>query len=107
MLKYAKVSNNVTKQCQVGTGTNIDFYKSIGMTQMEVEQSYTGEWYLQGYAPKKPENYDLKEELYKLEQQYNMPRVIREGILSNPTAYSEFNVKKAKELEEIAKKIRG
>lgn len=49
----------------------------------------------------------LEQQLLQLEDQYNMPRVIREGILSNPTAYSEFNVKRAKELEAIAKKIRG
>jgi RNA binding exosome subunit len=41
-----------------------------------------------------------------LEQKYNMPRVIREGILGNPTMYSEFNVNRAKELEDIAEKIR-
>lgn len=53
MIKYAKVINNETKQCEVGTGTNAEFYKSIGMSEMDVEQSYNGQWYLQGYAPKK------------------------------------------------------
>ena len=53
MIKYAKVINYETKQCEVGTGTNADFYKSIGMTEMDVEQSYNGQWYLAGYAPKR------------------------------------------------------
>jgi hypothetical protein len=53
MKKYAKVINYETNQCEVGTGTNIAFYQSIGMTEMEVEQSYNGEWYLQGFSPKK------------------------------------------------------
>lgn len=48
---YAKIINNETKLCEVGTGTNIEFYKSIGMTEMEVEQAYTGDWYVKGYAP--------------------------------------------------------
>ena len=48
----------------------------------------------------------LEEQLTKLEKDYNMPRVIREGILGNPSMYSEFNVLRAKELEELAKKIR-
>jgi len=48
----------------------------------------------------------LEEQLCKLEKDYNMPRVIREGILGNPSAYSEFNINRAKELEDIAKKIR-
>lgn len=55
MLKYAKIENEKTKQCSVGLGTNIDFYKSIGMTKMDVEQAYNGEWYLMGYMPTEPE----------------------------------------------------
>ncbi len=51
MLKYAKIKNEETKQCEVGIGTNIEFYQSIGMIEMEVEQSYTGDWYLAGFAP--------------------------------------------------------
>ena len=51
MKKYAQIIDNTTKQANVGTGTNTTFYKSIGMTEMEVEQAYNGQWYLQGYAP--------------------------------------------------------
>lgn len=54
MKKYAKVINEETKQCEVGIGTNTNFYKSIGMTEMEVEQAYDGNWYVKGYAPTKP-----------------------------------------------------
>lgn len=55
MLKYAKIINEQTKQCEVGIGTNADFYKSIGMTEMDVEQAYNGAWYVAGYAPEEPE----------------------------------------------------
>lgn len=51
---YAKIINEETKQCEVGTGTNDKFYKSIGMTEMDVEQAYNGQWYVKGYAPEKP-----------------------------------------------------
>ena len=50
---YAKIIDEETKLCQVGTGNNIEFYKSIGMTEMEVEQAYNGAWYVKGYAPEK------------------------------------------------------
>ena len=103
--KYAKINNEETKSVDVAIGTDINFYKSIGMTEMEVEQAYDGGWYLQGYAPEKPAP-SLEETLIDLELKYNMPRVIREGILGNPHMYSEFNVLRAKELEELAKKIR-
>lgn len=55
MIKYAKIVNEETKQCQVGTGTNTQFYQSIGMVEMDVEQAYNGQWYVAGYAPAKPE----------------------------------------------------
>ena len=54
MLKYAKIKNEETKQCDVGIGTNVEFYKSIGMKEMDVEQAYNGIWYLSGYCPEKP-----------------------------------------------------
>lgn len=54
MLKYAKIINHETKLCEVGTGTNAKFYQSIGMTEMDVEQAYNGQWYLRGCAPEKP-----------------------------------------------------
>ena len=54
MKKYAKIINEETKACEVGLGTNTAFYKSIGMSEMEVEQAYDGSWYLKGYAPEKP-----------------------------------------------------
>ena len=51
---YAKIIDEETKQCEVGIGTNAEFYKSIGMTEMDVEQGYDGNWYVAGYAPQKP-----------------------------------------------------
>ena len=54
MKKYAKIINEETKACEVGLGTNSAFYQSIGMTEMEVEQDYAGNWYLAGYVPEKP-----------------------------------------------------
>lgn len=53
MLKYAKIINE-QKQCEVGSGTDEEFYKSIGMIEMDVELAYDGYWYVVGYAPSKP-----------------------------------------------------
>ena len=54
MQKYAKIVNQETKECEVGIGTNVEFYKSIGMTEMDVEEAYNGSWYVAGYAPEEP-----------------------------------------------------
>ena len=50
---YAKIIDEKTKQVSIGTGTNVDYYRSIGMSEMEVEQAYNRQWYLKGYAPEK------------------------------------------------------
>ena len=73
MKKYAKVINEETKLCEVGLGTNKNFYASIGMEEMEVEQDYAGNWYLAGYAPAKPEptkeeQQKARAEAYRLEK---------------------------------------
>ena len=52
---YAKIIDEETKLCEVGIGTNVEFYKSIGMTEMEVKQAYNGQWYVKGFAPVQPE----------------------------------------------------
>ena len=54
MIKYALVEDEKTKICSVGIGTDEEYYKSIGMSEMEVEKAYDGQWYLKGYAPEKP-----------------------------------------------------
>ena len=55
MRKYAKITNEETKECSIGVGTNVEFYQSVGMTEMDVEQAYNGNWYVSGYAPAQPE----------------------------------------------------
>lgn len=68
MLKYSKLINEETKQCDVGIGTNTNFYKSIGMTEMEVEQAYNGSWYVKGYTPEKSEEFIKQERISELHQ---------------------------------------
>jgi hypothetical protein len=56
MIKYAKVINDNTGLCEVGLGTNIAFYQSIGMTEQDVEQSeIDNNWYLAELCPHKSE----------------------------------------------------
>lgn len=62
MIKYAKIINNETGLCDVGTGSNIAFYKSIGMVELDVEQSdINGNWYLSELCPKKSDEEKLND----------------------------------------------
>lgn len=56
MIKYAKIINQETGLCEVGLGTNVEFYKSIGMVELDVEQSdVNNNWYLTEKCPHKSE----------------------------------------------------
>lgn len=68
MLKYAKIVNEKTKACDVGLGTNTEFYKSIGMTEMDVEQAYDGSWYVKGHCPSKSKEILIQERIDELEK---------------------------------------
>ena len=73
MQKYAKVIDSGKCLCEVGIGdadaifsrvvdengqetvsTVGDYYASLGMTLMDVEQGYDGNWYLAGHVPAPP-----------------------------------------------------
>ncbi len=61
MKYYAKIINNETKQCDVAdfdeyTEKQKAYFESAGMTIQDVEQAYTGQWYIEGFAPEKPES---------------------------------------------------
>ena len=104
--KHAKITNEETKACSVGIGTDEEFYKSIGMTEMEVEQAYNGQWYLKGYAPAKPEP-TLEEQVAKLEAETGLTRVMREMVLAENSGASEYVKAKAQEIEDLAKQLRA
>lgn len=79
MLKYCKIINEEKGLVQVGTGSNINFYKSIGFTLQEVEE-VDGVWYLQGKVPepdinllkaKKKEELKQARDLYLIENGYD------------------------------------
>lgn len=69
MKKYAKIIDENTKMVQVGVGCPDSYYIEIGMTLMDVEEAYDGNWYVSGYAPVQPaptwEEIDIAREKYR------------------------------------------
>ena len=79
MLKYVKIINEETGQITVGTGSNINYYKSKGFTLQEVEE-VDGVYYLKDKAPtldldklkiQKKEELKQARDLYLIENGYN------------------------------------
>ena len=70
MIKYAKVIDEETKQCEVGVGTNDAFYRKIGMKKLDVEQcSWNGKWYLTGYVPSEPEEHKKQKRIAQIKEE--------------------------------------
>lgn len=81
MLKYAKIIDNETKEVQIGVGCPDEYYIEIGMSLMDVEQSYNSLWYIKGYAPQKPEP--------TIEEQQSNVKRVRNNYLFN-TDYTQL-----------------
>lgn len=69
MIKYAKITNEKTKQCSIAVGTDIRFFILNGYTQQDVEQSdIDGQWYLSSYAPMKTDEQKAQEEAERIKE---------------------------------------
>ena len=67
MIKYCKIINKEKGLVEIGTGTNANFYKSIGMTQLDVQQSDIDNcWYLADKCPMKTEEEKIQEETKRI-----------------------------------------
>lgn len=94
MLKYAQIINQETKKCNVALGDDNKFYQSIGMTEMEVEQAYNGDWYIKGYVPViSQEELNLKEaivaknELQEIAIKYIMMCIADDNVVEIKNKY--------------------
>lgn len=106
MIKYAQLINEETGLCNIGTGTNIDFYKSIGMTELDVQQSDIDDnWYLIDKCPMKTNKEKEQEEKKRVAMLKMTPRdfllaitqmgvdfaKIKELMAANPQVEIELN----------------
>ena len=70
MYAYARIINQKTGLCEVGFGTNTSFYQSIGMTQLDVQQSDIDScWYLADKCPMKTDEEKEREEKERRNQE--------------------------------------
>lgn len=106
MIKYAQLINEKTGLCSIGTGTDVDFYKSIGMTELDVQQSdIDNSWYLVDKCPMKTDEQKEQEEKKRVAMLKMTPRdfllaitemgvdfaKIKELMATNPQVEIELN----------------
>ena len=106
MILYAKIENEETGLCTVGTGTNNAFYRSMGMQPLDVQQSdVDGFWYLKDKCPMKTDEEKELEEKKRVAMLRMTPRdfllaitqmgvdfaKIKELMAANPQVEIELN----------------
>ena len=109
MIKYAKVVNEETKECQVGLGTNIEFYIAQGMTEQDVEKcERNGSWYLAGYVPQETPEEIKEREIQSLKAQLNDIdlKTIRSMRAIQAADFTDDDVAYLQQLEQQAKALR-
>ena len=81
MIKFAKIINDETGLCEVGLGTNADFYQSIGMVELDVAQSdIDNAWYLADKCPMKTDVEKSLEEKERISKLYLTAADVERGI---------------------------
>lgn len=96
---YAQIIDEITKEVSVGVGTAVEFYKSIGMTEMDVEQGYDGKWYVAGYAPTQP----LEEQIEAAYKSFDSNVEARLDAFAATRRYKDIYTAKAAKDSHIAK----
>ena len=77
---YDKETKAVT---QYAVGSDAKYFKSLGMTDEEVEQDYLGSFCFKGYAPSKPqEEIDLENTQTKLNELNQQLSELKENYVS-------------------------
>lgn len=100
MLIAAKYKDVLTKEVEINP-----VGLPAGYTVMDVEKRKDGKYYETSTKSECYINF-IKDEIKRLESAYGLTRVIRENILTNPEGYSEFNVWRATEIEQLSQLLR-
>jgi len=61
MLKYAQIVDESAGAVNVGLGDDSEFYESIGMSLMDVDQAADGGWYLADKVPAPSAEYQAQQ----------------------------------------------
>ena len=90
MLKYAIIIDPEKGMCSIGAGTDENFYESIGMKIMDVEEGYDGNWYLAGMVPEPV--YTVEDYDRAMEEHIRLTRVARGYTTREPSYYLQSSV---------------
>lgn len=104
-MKWAKVINEELKTCEVGVGSDNEYYIQLGYRYIDVEQASNGMWYLKGYAPMLPYTPETLLKIEELKKELTEYDYIGVKIATGCATVDEYRNEIAY-CEELRKKIR-
>ncbi len=92
MKKYAKILDEKTQRCAVLIDDDAIDESLIneGFAWQEVEQGYDYNWYIQGFAPSKPQSLINKERVYELLRQLKETDYVAVKIAEGAATKEEY-----------------
>lgn len=105
MKKWAKVIDENTKTCEVGIGTDNEYFRQLGYRFIDVEEAADGMWYLKGYAPMLPYIPEVKLKIEELKKELAIYDYIGVKIATGCATIEEYKEEIAY-CEELRKQIR-
>lgn len=104
-MKWAKIIDEKTKTCEVGLGTNSNYYRTHGYNYIDVEEASNGMWYLKGYAPMQKSASTIELEIEELKKELQKYDYIGNKIATGCATRQEYK-KEIAYCEELRNRIR-
>ena len=103
--KWARIINEETKLCEVGIGSDNEYYRQQGYRYIDVEPATNGTWYVKGYAPVLPYPSENEIMIQKLKKELSEYDYIGVKIATGCATIEQY-AKQIAYCEEIRKQIR-
>ena len=104
-MKWAKIINEEDKSCEVGIGSDGEYYRQQGYRHLDVELASNGTWYLKGYVPISPYTPEVLRKIEELKKELSTYDYIGVKIATGCATVDEYRNEIAY-CEELRKKIR-
>lgn len=108
-MKWAKVIDDEKKTCEVGIGTDGEYYRQQGYRYVDVEQAANGMWYLKGYTPMLPYTPEVLEKIADLKKELSTYDYIGVKIATGCATIEQYaeQIAYCEELRKQIRKLKG
>lgn len=107
--KWAKIINEDKKTCEVGIGTDSEYFRQNGYRYIDVELASNGMWYVKGYAPMQPYTPETLQKIEDLKKELSTYDYIGVKIATGCATIEEYaeQIAYCESLRKQIRKLKG